>query len=121
MPVALAVVVVVGIVSLGGFLMWFMVKALGVDFQWLKEDAERLKLGRRRLMWAGVVALPVSVAVGAVIGAIASPTLGSSVHGDVIGGAVGYVLTIVLFVLSGAIKRPEKSDRCATKTPSSAS
>jgi hypothetical protein len=118
MPVALAVVVVVGIVTLGGFLMWFMLKALGVDFQWLKEDAERLRPNRRKLMWAGVVALPVSIAAGAVIGVIVRPTLGSSVHGDVIGGAIGYVLTIVLFFLSGAIKRPEKADRYPTKTPS---
>jgi hypothetical protein len=73
MPIALAVVVVVGIVSLGGFLMWFMFKALGVDLQWLKEDAERLVPGRRKLMWAGVVALPVSVAVGAVIGPSSAP------------------------------------------------
>jgi archaellum biogenesis protein FlaJ (TadC family) len=118
MPVVLAVIVVIGIVTLAGFLMWFMFKALGVDFQWLKEDAERLVPNRRKFMWAGVIALPVSVAVGAVIGVIVGPTLGFSVHGDLIGGAVGYALTIVLFALSGAIKRPEEqeNDHQARKT-----
>jgi hypothetical protein len=106
------VLVAIGIVAFGGFLMWAMLKALGVEFQWLNASSKRLVRGGRKLFWAAGFALPVCVCTGALIGVIVRPsgsTLGSSVEGDVIGGAIGLVLTVVLIVLAGPLKKPDGS------------
>jgi hypothetical protein len=64
--IALGAVVLVALML---FLLWFMLKGLGVDFQWMKADSQRLVRGRRKLYWAAAAAVPVCIGSGAAIGA----------------------------------------------------
>ena len=101
---------VIGIALFGlvGFLLWIMLKGLGVDLQWLNTDSKRLVRGRRKIFWAGAAAVPACIGVGAAIGAVVSPSgsdLGSLVKGEIIGGAVGLALTVLLFILAGPLRK----------------
>jgi hypothetical protein len=99
------VLVAIGLVGCFLFIGWFMLKALGVNFQWLKIDAQRYPKRRRKFIWAAAVTIPVCVGLGGLIGAIAAPAhqsaLSSSVKGDGFGMAVAYALLILLVFLIG--------------------
>jgi predicted branched-subunit amino acid permease len=103
MQIVLAIVVM-AIAALGLFLMWFMIKALQVDFQFLKGDIGRYAAKKRKYMWSSAFAIPVCVAVGGLVGAL-SGGLSSSVKGDVIGSAVAYAFIALVAAFVG---RPEK-------------
>lgn len=113
MQVVLALVVI-AIAALGMFLGWFSLKALQVDFQFLKGDIGRYRPKKRKYLWASALAIPVCVSVGGLIGAITGSghsALGSSVKGDVIGAAIAYAFIIVVAFGVGSPDDADASDQ----------
>ena len=105
MEVVLAIVVF-AIAALGLFLMWFMVKALQVDFQFLKGEIGRYPRSKRKYQWAAALALPACIGVGGLIGASIGG-LSSSAKGDAIGAGVAYAFIILVVLFAG---RPANAD-----------
>jgi hypothetical protein len=80
--------------------MWFMIKALQVDFQFLKGEIQRYPQSKRKYQWAAGLALPACIGVGGIIGASIGG-LSVSVKGDAIGAGVAYAFIVPVVLFAG--------------------